>query len=99
MPECALLCRASNAIAAYSVRKVQWFSDWPRSNRSIGGRFSNFIFCDGQHRNAFDFDYMSEILLSVGFAEVEGAAQVQVGSIPQERSLCRKTTNTPRPCA
>jgi predicted SAM-dependent methyltransferase len=60
-----------NAIAAYSVRKLQWFSDWPRSNRSIGGRFSNFIFCDGQHRNAFDFEYMNEVLLSVGFSVVE----------------------------
>ncbi|HWO30687.1 MAG TPA: methyltransferase domain-containing protein [Candidatus Acidoferrum sp.] len=60
-----------NAIAAYSLHKVQWFSDWPRSNRSIGGRFSNFIFCDGQHRNAFDFEYMSEILLSAGFSGVE----------------------------
>ena len=60
-----------NAIAAYSVRKLQWFSDWPRSNRSIGGRFSNFIFCDGQHRNAFDFEYMSEMLLGAGFCVVE----------------------------
>jgi predicted SAM-dependent methyltransferase len=60
-----------NAIAAYSICKLQWFSDWPRSNRSIGGRFSNFIFCDGQHRNAFDFEYMTEVLLSVGFSEIE----------------------------
>jgi predicted SAM-dependent methyltransferase len=60
-----------NAIAAYSVRKVQWFSEWPRSSRSVGCRFSNFIFCDGQHRNAFDFEYMSEMLLSAGFSEVE----------------------------
>jgi hypothetical protein len=51
-----------NAIAAYSVRKMQWFSDWPFSNRSAGGRFSAFIFCHGQHDDAFDFDYMSEML-------------------------------------
>ncbi len=72
-----------NAIAAYSVRKVQWFSDWPRSNRSMGGRFSNFIFCDGQHRNAFDFEYMNEVLLSVGFSKVEkslpGASRLYPG--------------------
>jgi predicted SAM-dependent methyltransferase len=60
-----------NAVAAYAVHKLQWFSDWPRSNRSAGGRFSNFIFCDGQHRNAFDFEYMSEMLQSAGFSEIE----------------------------
>lgn len=60
-----------NAIAAYSDRKIEWFSDWPRSNRSVGGRFSNFIFCDGQHRNAFDFEYMRELLLGLGFSHVE----------------------------
>jgi len=60
-----------NAIAAYSVGKLQWFSDWPRSNKSIGGRFSNFVFCDGQHRNAFDFDYMSEMLWNAGFSAAE----------------------------
>jgi predicted SAM-dependent methyltransferase len=74
-----------NAIAAYSVRKLQWFSDWPRSNRSVGGRFSNFIFCDGQHRNAFDFEYMSEMLLSAGFSKVEkscpGASRLYPGEV------------------
>jgi len=73
-----------NAIAAYSVRKMQWFSDWPRSNRSIGGRFSNFIFCDGQHRNAFDFEYMSEMLLSAGFSKVEKSRPGISRLYPQE---------------
>ncbi len=60
-----------NAIAAYSARRLEWFSDWPRSNHSTGGRFSNFIFCDGQHRNAFDFEYMSEMLSRAGFGRIE----------------------------
>lgn len=33
-----------NAIAAYSVRKLGWFSDWPRLNRSIGGSLFQFHF-------------------------------------------------------
>jgi hypothetical protein len=59
-----------NAIAAHSVRKMQWFSDWPSSDRSSMGRFSAFIFCHGQDLDAFDFDYMSEMLWG-GLSEVE----------------------------
>ena len=59
-----------NAIVAYMDENSSWFSHWPHDRKSLGGRFSNFIFCDGQHRNAFDFDYFVELLSSAGFSEV-----------------------------
>ena len=59
-----------NAIIAYIENKSSWFSHWPHDRKSVGGRFSNFIFCDGQHRNAFDFDYFVELLTSAGFSEI-----------------------------
>jgi predicted SAM-dependent methyltransferase len=80
-----------NAIAAFSVRKVQWFSDWPRSNCSMGGRFFNFIFCDGQHRNVFDFEQMSEMLLSAGFFEVERRRPAASRLYPAEALSVRPT--------
>lgn len=33
------------------------------------------MFCDGQHRTAFDFGYMSEVLCGVGFRDVEESAE------------------------
>ena len=48
-----------SAIAAYTQERSDWFdSSFPRHFDSIGGRFSNFVFCDGQHRTAFDFSFM-----------------------------------------
>src|SRR5262249_45877208 len=59
-----------NAIEAYLRGKAEWFDTWPRSYQSLGGRFSNFVLCDGQHRNAFDFGFFEENLRAVGFGKV-----------------------------
>jgi SAM-dependent methyltransferase len=66
----------NSAIAAYSQKQHNWFYDaFPRPFESLGGRFSNFVFCDGQHRTAFDFSYMDEVLRRAGFREVEEARE------------------------
>ena len=66
----------ASAIAAYSHKQSAWFDDsFPRHFDSLGGRFSNFIFCDGQHRTAFDFSYLDEVLRQPGFREVENFAE------------------------
>jgi predicted SAM-dependent methyltransferase len=58
----------SSAIKAYTDRDSAWFADtFPHHFNSLGGRFSNFVFCDGQHRTAFDFTYLDEMLRSAGF--------------------------------
>jgi len=64
------------AITAYVQRENKWFDDYPRRLESLGGRFSNFIFCDGQHRTAFDFSHLRELLESSRF---ERTLQVQEG--------------------
>jgi prepilin-type processing-associated H-X9-DG protein len=66
----------ANAISAYSQKQSAWFDDsFPRHFDSLGGRFSNVVFCDGQHRTAFDFSYLDEVLLQSGFREVEESAE------------------------
>jgi predicted SAM-dependent methyltransferase len=61
-----------SAITAYEENRSDWFYDsFPRHFDSLGGRFSNFVFCDGQHRAAFDFGYLKEELCKDGFREVE----------------------------
>ena len=65
-----------SAIQAYSRNQSAWFDDsFPRHFDSLGGRFSNFVFCDGQHRTAFDFTYLDEVLRKAGFREVERSAE------------------------
>lgn len=77
-----------SAIAAYTQQRSDWFYDsFPRHFDSLGGRFSNFVFCDGQHRTAFDFSYMDEVLREAGFREVEksgeGKSRVYGSDVPQ----------------
>lgn len=65
-----------SAIAAYCQKRTAWFDDtFPRHFDSLGGRFSNFVFCDGQHRTAYDFGYLDEELRLAGFREVEESAE------------------------
>ena len=64
-----------SAIVAYSESRHDWFANFPRHFDSLGGRFSNFVFCDGQHRTAFDFTYLDEVLRNAGFREVEESAE------------------------
>ena len=55
------------AINAYNNKDFNFFHDFPRSYKSLGGRFSNAMFCDAQHRLAYDFSYLSELLDLAGF--------------------------------
>lgn len=60
-----------SAILAYQQNRTDWFDSFPRTYSSLGGRFSNFIFCDGQHRGGLDFDHLAEVLHKVGFRSIE----------------------------
>ena len=65
-----------SAVLAYQEKKRDWFYDsFPRHFDSMGGRFSNFVFCDGQHRTAFDFGYLEEVLRKAGFNTVQESAE------------------------
>lgn len=58
------------AIEAYVRKDAAWFSDFPSRFASLGGKFTNFLFCDGQHRIGFDFSLMEEALHLAGFSSV-----------------------------
>jgi predicted SAM-dependent methyltransferase len=61
------------AAAAYVAGKREWFPEFPSAFQSLGGRFFNFIFCDGQHRCAFDFSFFQELLTEAGFRNIRKA--------------------------
>lgn len=75
-----------NAITAYQTKRREWFDVFPRRFDSLGGRFSNFVFCDGQHRAGIDFGYLDEELRKVGFGVVEqsaeGRSRLYEGKVP-----------------
>jgi prepilin-type processing-associated H-X9-DG protein len=58
------------AIAAYLDGNRSWFSEFPTKFESLGGRFVNFLFCDGQHRLAFDFSFAEEVMSDAGFSTI-----------------------------
>ncbi len=58
------------AINGYMAGDLSWVSGFPRSFESLGGKFYNFIFCDGQHRMCFDFNLLKELLTLAGFQDI-----------------------------
>ena len=58
------------AVQAYLSGQRGFFHDFPRTNKSIGGKLSNLLFCEGGHRQGFDFSYMEEVLREAGFSSV-----------------------------
>jgi len=58
------------AINGYAIGDLSWVSDFPRRFTSLGGKFYNFIFCDGQHKMCFDFSLLEEILGQAGFEDI-----------------------------
>jgi len=59
------------AIAAFQRNDPRWFPDFPARYGSVGGRFVNYMLCDGQHRLMFDFSFMEELLHMAGFQTAE----------------------------
>jgi predicted SAM-dependent methyltransferase len=60
----------ASAARAYLSGDAGFFSDFPRAHRSLGGKFSNLLFCEGGHRQGLDFSYLEELLHDAGFSEV-----------------------------
>jgi len=61
---------AGNACAKFVAGELDWFSTYPVKRRSIGGRFANFIFCDGEHLTALSESYLRELAEAAGFVAV-----------------------------
>lgn len=58
------------AILAYTNGDAAWFSDWPDSRRSLGGRLNNYLLCRDQHKLMFDYSLFEELSGAAGFRNV-----------------------------
>ncbi|HUN21918.1 MAG TPA: methyltransferase domain-containing protein [Anaerolineales bacterium] len=56
-----------SAIKKYVEKDVNWFSDFPQKQDSLGGRLNNLIFCAGEHLSLLTFSYLEEICQKAGF--------------------------------
>jgi len=59
-----------SAIKKFVENDKEWFTDFPDSRKSIGGRLENFIFCKQEHLTILTFSYLEEIMTDVGFTNI-----------------------------
>jgi predicted SAM-dependent methyltransferase len=60
-----------NACHKYLEKDYAWFSNFPEARNSIGGKFTNFVFCGGEHLTALDESYLAELATKAGFVEIK----------------------------
>jgi len=61
---------ADSAIQKFLAGDAAWFSDFPDSRRSVGGRLANFLLCRGEHLSILTFSYLEELATDAGFREI-----------------------------
>ncbi|WP_414528861.1 class I SAM-dependent methyltransferase [Nodularia chucula] len=73
-----------NACRKYVEGDHQWFTHYPDDRKSIGGRFTNFIFCRGEHVTAFDESYLAEVAEQCGFVDFSFPLPVKETKLAEE---------------
>jgi predicted SAM-dependent methyltransferase len=76
------------AIDAFQKRDLEWFSDFPDTRRSIGGRFENFIMCRKEHLTILTESYLQEILEDVGYTNIAKRFPVKETGYPEHFASC-----------
>jgi predicted SAM-dependent methyltransferase len=46
-----------------------WFGEFPKRYRSVGGRFNNFVFCNNEHFWMITADFLQELAEDAGFSD------------------------------
>lgn len=57
-----------NAIKKFIENDYDWFSDFPVSRKSLGGRLDNFVFCRNEHLSLVTESYLNEIAGNSGLS-------------------------------
>jgi predicted SAM-dependent methyltransferase len=73
------------AVQAYLEGRRDYFTDFPRALHSMGGMLSNLLFCNGNHRQGFDFSHMEEVLGHAGFSEIWKSSAGRTCLYPPEK--------------
>ena len=71
-----------SAIQKFVQNDAAWFTDFPDSRKSIGGRFENFIFCRQEHLTILTFSYLEELMTQAGFVNIRRCLPVKESGAP-----------------
>jgi hypothetical protein len=67
-----------NACKKFAEGDLAWFSSMmPIPRQSLGGKFTNFVFCGGEHLTALSESYLRELAADAGFVDVRRCAPVR----------------------
>lgn len=58
-----------SAIRKFVEKDLNWFSTFPDSRASLGGRLENFIFCRQEHLTILTASYLEELMSAAGFVD------------------------------
>jgi predicted SAM-dependent methyltransferase len=86
------------AIRKFLENDVAWFSDFPDSHTSIGGRLTNFLLCRGEHLTILTHSYLEELLTTAGFVDVRPCRPITETTAPElfgSDVLARETEKAP----
>ena len=70
------------AIQKFQEGDTKWFGDFPDKRESIGGRFSNFILCRGEHVAILTFSWLSEVASAAGFSTLRRCRPITETNFP-----------------
>jgi SAM-dependent methyltransferase len=55
------------AVKKFEEGDSEWFGEFPDKRQSLGGRFSNFLLCRGEHLAILTFSWLEELAQQAGF--------------------------------
>ncbi len=79
-----------SAIRKFLDNDAKWFSDFPDSRSSMGGRFENFVFCRQEHLTILTYSHLEEILRAAGFVNLRRCMPTQETGRPDIFDVCLK---------
>ena len=74
---------ADSALKKFGEGDRDWFGDFPDKRESLGGRFSNFILCRGEHLAILTFSWLNEIVREAGFDSLRRCQPVSETNFPR----------------
>ena len=61
---------AENAAKQFIAGDANWFGDFPDKHDTIGGKYTNFLMCRGEHLTILTLSYLTELCGGAGFTNV-----------------------------
>jgi hypothetical protein len=80
-----------NACRKFVEGDLEWFSSMmPIARRSLGGKFTNFVFCGGEHLTALSESYLRELAADAGFVDIQRCSPVRESGLVGQEVLSRE---------